>query len=42
MNYKEENKKYVEKSGRYTYYEFTNESIKGIVTKSINDVTTDE
>lgn len=42
MNYKEEDKKYIEKSGRYIYYEFTNESIKGIATKSIKDVTGDE
>lgn len=42
MNYKEEDKSYIEKSGRYTYYEFTSESIKDIATKNINDVTTDE
>lgn len=41
MNYKEEDKRYIEKNGRYTYYEFTNESIKEI-TPAINILNGDD
>lgn len=39
MEYKEENKKLVELSGRYKYYDFNEEMIKEIVKKDIQDVT---
>lgn len=42
MEYKEENKKLVELSGRYKYYDFNEETIKQIVEKDINEVTSTE
>lgn len=41
MNYKEEDKKLIE-SANCHYYEFTEEMIKKIVSKNINDVTGEE
>jgi len=38
MNYKEEDKKLIESANCY-YYEFTEEKIKEIISKNINDVT---
>lgn len=38
MNYKEEDKKYIEKSGRYCYYEFTKKEIKRVISRDINEV----
>ena len=37
LNYKEEDKKLIE-SGRYKYYDFTEEIVQNIVSKYINDV----
>ena len=41
INFKEENKKMVEKD-RYSYYDFTEEKIKLIVSKNVNEVTNEE
>lgn len=41
LNYEEENKIRVEKI-RYSYYDFTEEKIKKIVSKNVNDVTNEE
>lgn len=41
MNYKEEDKKLIE-SANCRYYDFTEEIIKQIVSKNINDVTSEE
>lgn len=41
INFKEENKKIVEKD-RYSYYDFTEEKIKLIVSKNVNEVTNEE
>lgn len=37
LNYKEDDKKLIE-SGRYKYYDFTEETVENIVSKYINDV----
>lgn len=37
LNYKEDDKKLIE-SGRYKYYDFTEEIVQNIVSKQINDV----
>ena len=42
MNYKEEDKKLIELSGRYSYYDFTEKQIGEIVNKDIKDVSNDE
>lgn len=42
MNYKIEDKELVELSGKYTYYDFTEEKIKQVISKSINEIEPDE
>lgn len=42
MNYKEEDKKLIELSGRYSYYNFTEKEVEKIVNKDIRDVSNDE
>lgn len=41
LNYKEDDKKLIE-SGRYRYYDFTEEIIKQIISKNISKVTNEE
>lgn len=41
MNYKEEDKALIEGAG-YIYYDFTEEKVREIITKKIEDVTNDE
>lgn len=41
LNYKEDDKKLIE-SGRYRYYDFTEEVVENIVSKCINDVENEE
>ncbi len=41
MNYKEEDKALIEGAG-YTYYDFTEEKVRKIIAKEIEDVTNDE
>lgn len=41
LNYKEDDKKLIE-SGRYKYYDFTEEVVENIVSKYINDVENEE
>lgn len=41
LDYKEEDKKLIE-SGRYRYYDFTEEIIKQIISKNISEVTNEE
>ena len=38
LNYKEDDKKLIE-SGRYKYYDFTEEIVENIVSKYINELT---
>lgn len=42
MNFKEEDKKLIELSNRYSYYDFTEKEIKRVVNKNIKDVTNNE
>lgn len=42
MNYKEEDKKRVEKSGRYTYYDFTEKDIEKITKINVKKVSNDD
>lgn len=42
IDYKKENKELIEKSGRYTYYDFTQQNIEKIINKDINDVENNE
>lgn len=41
LNYKEEDKKIIE-SGKYRYYDFTEEIIRQIISKNISEVTNEE
>lgn len=42
MNYKEEDKQLIENTGKYIYYDFTEEKIKNIVAKDMQEVTNEE
>lgn len=42
MNYKLKNKELIESRGRYKYYEYTEESIKEIVSKNVNAIENNE
>lgn len=42
MNYKEEDKKYIESSGRYTYYDFTEREIERVVKTNVKKVQNDD
>ena len=42
MNYKEEDKNLVQKSGKYRYYNFSEDIIKQIVNKNMKEVTNEE
>ena len=42
MNYKKEDRKLIENSGRYKYYDFTEKIVKEIVNKNISDVSNEE
>lgn len=42
MNYKEEDKKLIELSARYSYYDFTEKEIKKVINKDIKDVSNEE
>ena len=42
LNYDSEYKKVVEKSGRYKYYDYTEEMVKKIIVKNIKDVENEE
>lgn len=41
LNYKEEDKKIIE-NGKYSYYDFTEEIIRQIISKHISEVTNEE
>ena len=41
LNYKEDDKRLIE-SGKYRYYDFTEEIVRKIVSKNINDVISEE
>lgn len=38
MNYKKEDKEYIEKSGRYAYYDFTEKGVERIVGTNVENV----
>lgn len=42
MNYKKEDKEYIEKSGRYTYYDFTEKGIERIAKINVKDVSSND
>ena len=42
MDYKIEDKEYVEKSGRYAYYDFTEKEIEKIIKKDVKKVSNNE
>ena len=42
LNYENEYKKIVEKSGKYKYYDYTEEIVEKIIVKNINDVENEE
>lgn len=42
MNYKKEDKEYIEKSGRYTYYDFTEKGIERIAKINVREVSSND